>query len=52
MSTVQKAISGLLLIGTITVLTLPERTTVGVIKAGADGIRGIAATFMGIGKQV
>lgn len=46
MNTVQKAISGTLLIATIVVLTLPDRKTVEVLGAGFDGIRRLLGTAM------
>jgi len=52
MNTLQKAVSGVLLIGVITVLTLPDRKAVELGKTLFEGTRGILSTAMGTGKTV
>lgn len=44
MTTAQKFVAGLILIGVITAATLPGRNTVGVINAGANLVRGSEST--------
>jgi hypothetical protein len=44
MSTVQKWVGGLILIGVITAATLPNRQTVPVINAGANLLKGTENT--------
>lgn len=52
MSLAQKFVGGLVFIGVVTALTLPDRQTVPVINAGGNFLRGMFATAMGTGKKV
>jgi hypothetical protein len=52
MTIAQKFVSGLVLMGVITTLTLPGRQTVPVLGAITNFGRGMFSTAMGTGKQV
>jgi hypothetical protein len=51
-TTVQKFVTGIVTIGLVTTLVLPNRQSVGVINSLFGGSRGLLATAMGTGKQV
>jgi hypothetical protein len=51
-STLEKFLGGIVMIGLATTLVLPKRQTPAVINAATGFVRGTLATAMGTGKQI